>query len=146
MFRGRFFIRGLILTVLVLGLVATGSYFAYQAGLVQGADLDGAYVMPHAGEEGMPVYGRGYYGHGIGFGFFPFLFFGGIFNLLFFFLLIGMFFRLMFMPWRLRRYRWHGGPDFHDKWGPRGRWIWEEGDEDESDTDPETGDDAAVDA
>jgi len=124
MFKNRFFVRGLLVTLLVLAILGVGSYFAYQAGLVRGTGMDGAYVMPHDYANGMPMYGRGIYGHG--FGIFPFFFLGGLFKIVLFFALIGLLFRMVFAPWGWRRHRWHGGPGHPGDWGPRGRWVWED--------------------
>jgi hypothetical protein len=123
MFRNGFVFR-LIAVLVLIGLVAAGGYFVYQAGIAQGVSQapEVAESIERAAEGGqgapvMPMYGYGYPYRGFGyphhFGFFPL---GGIcFSIFFIFLFLGLLRFIFFRPW-------HRGWGYHGYHGPWGKW------------------------
>jgi hypothetical protein len=117
--------RGLIRLVgilLLITLIAFGGYAIFQMGLVQGAASG---ELP-ATVEGIRAFGpssrMGHWGWGFGF----FGIFGLLFKMLFFFLIISFFFRMIFFGPRHFRRRWgkkgmmYGPGPSH----PPGHWEW----------------------
>lgn len=86
---------GLLWALVTLAVVSAAGWFAYQAGLAEGAATSG-----HGGAVVNPGY-YPYYQHGWGFGFFPVL---GVILLLFF---------LFRRPWGHRHWGGYGGYGMH---------------------------------